>query len=768
MAIGTNPDRFYAPTSRRAPGVAVSPLPDHNEQDHVGRQSRDALARQIYDEYKNGLTARRERDLISEKLLLHIDGSGDFQWADILNGTRVEIPRLISEFRKTENLLRLIVDNAVAHHTTMPLQYLVDSAPDRDAKDKATIDSVWINDLSYQQDFNNLFAEALYLAMPAGFCPVHAYWREDAPHDWHEPVTSGPDEMEPGPDLFQGMIDCWVGNPWATVFDMAATRGSVRWCAYERILPADLIREHFGHIPGVNELQGTTKLPSAAEFQRIARTWLTGGLAIHGNPVISERRSATYRGPDTDSDEVMAIVCRETAPFSDPRWPEGRLQIIAIPGAVDTRMGEGDGTYAMLLADQPLPGHDFSWTNFYSHHRGSDIHGKPWVEDIDQLQVDLNIARSKRWECVIRQMDAPIVVPGGAIDDDLADLDGYSLLEIEPSLAAWRPQVMQWPQSIMLGLDKEIAELRQAIYTGGGYQASSRGEAPGSRMAYRAIVALQQADNTVHGPVNMRFRRSSTDFAQKCHSQMRMYGDIPWLLSNIGDEHAHLAPQYIDNTQMSQRPPKYRLVNSFGTSPEMMAQEVLELVGMRGADGQPFLTTEEGRRKYPNQTLFNTSGDPSAVQKRRARAIAKGITDMAADYRKETGLEENDPAHPWVQQAGMQVFQMAERRFPRLRDDLLHDHLAALSEITQDETADTIARAAAMMRQDLYYQWQMQMAGIPVSGPGGASAGGTGAPVRDGMDPRSIAQEMGGSGQGATLDAVDGGAAATPIAATAR
>ena len=74
----------------------------------------------------------------------------------------------------------------------MPFQFMAKHRPDRRAREKAIIDTVWMNHLSDTQDFNGLTAEALYLAMPAGFCPVHAYWRDD-PYDEHEPVTHGLD-----------------------------------------------------------------------------------------------------------------------------------------------------------------------------------------------------------------------------------------------------------------------------------------------------------------------------------------------------------------------------------------------------------------------------------------------------------------------------------------------------------------------------------------------------------------------------------------------
>src|SRR5690606_4568858 len=394
------------------PEPVVAPRPQDNEFDAEGQRSRQLIARQIVEDHKAALAARFNDDLLREMLTLHVDGTGDFQWASIYEGTRVEIPRFVSEYRKTENILRLIVANAVAHHTTMPIRYFAESTPDRRAREKAMIDTLWINYLAEVQDFNSLFADALYLAMSTGFCPVHAYWRDDATHDWFEPITSGATESRDPFSLAPGMIDCWVGNPFDTVFDRSAKRGSIGWCSYARVLPADLVRRAFDHIPGVANLEGTTKVPSAAELQRIARNWQTTGLGVHGSSVMQERG---------DNEELLTLVCRETAPGWLGRDDPGRLQIVAVPGTVDLRKGEGNAGHALLLVDQPLPGGTFSFENFYSDHRGSDVHGKPWIEPLDQIQVDLNIALSKHWEALNKMLDAPIVAPGGALDDDLVD-----------------------------------------------------------------------------------------------------------------------------------------------------------------------------------------------------------------------------------------------------------------------------------------------------------------------------------------------------------
>jgi hypothetical protein len=123
--------------------------------------------------------------------------------------------------------------------------------------------------------------------------------------------------------------------------------------------------------------------------------------------------------------------------------------------------------------------------------------------------------------------------------------------------------------------------------------------------------------------------------------------------------------------------------------------------------------------------VFDQS-DPNALKKRRARAVASAIHQAALQFREQSAIESVDPADPQVQQAGMEVFQAIEAQYRRLRDDDLQANLDALSGITQDESADPIARFAAEQRQNLYYEWQDQMAatqGAPM-GAGGPGTGG--------------------------------------------
>lgn len=686
----------------------ISPLPNRNQVDGLGLVTRESDAKRIMEDHYRQLRARRQAELIWEKLMLHVDGSGELQWADIFRGERVVVPPSVSEYRQQENLLRVIVSNAVAQHTTAPIRYAVDAAPDRKSRDSALVDTIWANHLAYDQDLNSLFASALTIAMSTGFCPVHAYWRDDVEVDHYEGVGG----RGPAP----GMLDCWVGSPFDTVFNPGATRGNVRWCSYSRLVNADMVRAAY---PNARGLEGTTRAASASTFQRIARQWMNNGLGVHGDPTIHGR----------DGEELLTLICRETAPVGGDG---GRMQLIAVAGNGDHRNG-GSGGHAVMLADQPLPGGDWSWSLFYSDWRGNDIHGKPWIEDLDESQMQLNIGISKEWEMINRISHAPILSPGGAISDDMTYLgDGIPIIEFEPGAANWMPRPLDFHQSIFPALERYIESRRAYIYRIGGYQAASRGEAPGSRMAYRAIVALQQADTSVHGPVNARYRQSGCDFMRRCWKQMKEYGDIPMMVSVLGDEYAHLADSWVSSGDLSNRVPRYRMVQAFGANPEMRAQELTQMVQMRGADGNPILKTDEYRRLYPDPVIFASDTDPAVVQRRRARTVAAKIHEMAIAFRQQTGVQGNSIADPIVLQAGMALFQYAQKLFPPMRDDDFTAHLAALSEITQDETADPIARVVAQQFQNVYFQWQAQMSAgqgapaqlqpaPPEDGPRGAS-----------------------------------------------
>src|SRR5690349_16057720 len=99
-----------------APGLPGNA--EKNQADALGDRTSRERATAVYDAHRKALQSRRRRDLTGEKILLHIEGSGDNQWADLYRGQRVAIPREVSEFRVSEPLLGTIVENQVAYHCT--------------------------------------------------------------------------------------------------------------------------------------------------------------------------------------------------------------------------------------------------------------------------------------------------------------------------------------------------------------------------------------------------------------------------------------------------------------------------------------------------------------------------------------------------------------------------------------------------------------------------------------------------------------------------
>lgn len=697
-----------ATIATEVPGAARTggfPSQASNQADAVGQRSAKELAQRVADTHQRALSARRYRDLTSEKYILHIDGEGDNQWADILRGSRVAIPRQgLSEYRTQENLLRPIVDNAVAYHTAMPFRFATNTRHDRESRERGLIDQAWANHLATEQHLNDLAAQALYMAVAGGFCPLHAYWRDDLSSDPYEPVwATGAEGLQPG------IVDCWVGNPFDTTFNRGAKRGSVQSTIYGRVLPADLVRRAFSaelDRQGVT-LEGTDHLPSASVFQRLARNWYFSSLNSHGTPTI-------LGGEETD-EELIAVLCEEVPPGIDARNPDGRLTLVALQGTADTRSewGRGGGPgEGILLADMPLPARRFSWSLIYSHHRFDDVHGKPWVSDLDDLQVQLNLSRTKRKEYIIRQLNAPTIT-SGPLTEDMAEYDGYTILELEPTQHAFQPRVMEIPVGPLNALNEEIADIRQQMYTIGGYQAASRGESHAGDAAAK-VVALQRADDTIHGPVNRVFRSSITDFMSLCWQLTKDNDDAGHFINIVGDDLAHLVDGYIDKTKLSQHPPTFRLTSLAGATPESHAQQIMTMVTTAGADGMPLMTTEEARKQWPDQNLFGQIEDARSVQRRRAREVAATIRQSASEVRRQSGVQGVSIMDPQVMAAARPLAMLIQQEFPLFPDDDPAAFVETLTEITQDETEDPIARLVAMHHQAQYRQWiqsiQMQQA----------------------------------------------------------
>lgn len=677
-------------------------IPDRNgnQQDALGVVSRESEARRVIEFYDAGQKAARTNLLTAEKYALHIDGEGDGFLADLFYGSRVvQPPAFPGQTRISENALRPVVDNAVAYHTTMPFRFAVEASSDRKAKQRAAIDSALVNHMARKFRWNRAAAQAMYIAMPAGHCPLHAFWRDDLSSEPYEPVGMGaPSGGAPG-SIRRGVTDVMVGDPWATFYNNGARRDSCHGAVYARSLPLEIVKAAFAHVPGVSAMQGSTKEPSASRFQTMSRRWMMAGLGTHGQAAL------TAGGKH---DPLVGLVAREIAPGIQSAWPRGRTTLVALPDDATADMdGQGSRRRAILLHDGPLPAGRFSFVNIYSHQRFDDIRGKPFVADIDDQYTLLNQLLMYRTEYIRRNVK-PAFAHSGAemVVEDTAIFEDNAQMEFDPGSAP--PQFLQY-RIDGATLEAAISDARAAVYTIGGYQAASRGESRAGDSGAK-VVALQRADDTVHGPTNQRFQEDIEDYAVLNHALFVEFGDIPWLIEAVGGDLSHMVEPWIDRGMVSQEPPIVRLVSGFGATLENKAQQMLQFVGTRGADGEPLLTTAAFQKNYPDASMYADVEDVRDVRTRRAKSVNARIRRLAEDIEGQMG-----PQLALQPQVIAMAFRAIEEEFPPLPDDDPVAHYDGLSAIIQDLQESALAREIARYRQSTYYVWLQMLGLVPPS-----------------------------------------------------
>jgi hypothetical protein len=678
----------------------------------------DRLAREIVDAHRQGKEKRRLRDLTAEKYLMHIDGEGDAQWADILDGTRVWVPPAVTGgLRLQHNLLRPLVENAIAYHTAQEYQVLAQAGFGREARDRARVDTIMANSTIQRTKLNTIVAEALFFAAAYGHCPVHSTWREDLRSESYEPIYDfsaqqqtdmlreilGSEALEQIPpemleEIFQlrrGFAEVWCGDPWSTVYNEGAKRSSVQWYSYERTLPITLVHQAFEHLPHAQELQGRTDLPSASRYQRIVRRWVERNLGTHGT-------SGVFGG-GSEGDELIGLVHQEVHPGVLRGWPDGRLTIVALDGASEADAA-ATGTHRgrpVLLHEGPLPGARPSATRFYMSTRGDDVLGKPYVADLDDLQVQLNQLITLEAEFIRRYARPPLLVgPGGLVDDTVTTEDD-AILEVAGD-SGIQPQFMFPPPQGINIFSGAIERTMDQIFRLGGWQAASRGESRAGDAAAK-VVALMKADDTIFGPVNQGIRKSVVELLQTCHALAREYMLLPQDVTTVtGDDLAYLAEPYIDRDQLSPEPPELIVVSGYGATPEHTGQQLLELVGRSGADGQPLMPTEEFWRRYPDHTL--RPPEVSAHQLRRAKTSRVNyLIQKLGDALTEQMQDDAHLALPYAMQRIMQVF-------PPERTDNPQAHIEALDLLVQDPDENDLVRHLARQRQMVFFEILQQQA----------------------------------------------------------
>ncbi len=677
-----------------APQLPGVPSLAKNREGDTGVISTESIVREAVRFHTIGLRNRRRRDLTAEKYALHIDGEGMSQWLDIFDGHRLRMP---IDFRRgpkqQNNQLRPIVDNMVAHLTTKPYQVVAHATADRRSRQASRIDSALINHLIRANHWNALWAQAKFVAAAYGSCPLHAFWREDEWDDEYEAVPGIIDINTGMPiqGVRPGRIDNVLGNPWATVYDGGATRTRRHRQTFERTLPTVLVRQAFQR----PDLEGTDKLSAASFFHRIGQRWESSSQGQHGFSFLSSGESNA---------ELSTLLYDEIAPGIVPEYPNGRLAIYHLQGRQDDVAKRENVSNADLLWIGELPAGTFSSIIVQSHHgRMDDIHGKPFVADLDDDQIELNQLETLYAAWIKRASDPPLVT-SGHVDVGTIDYSGATLLEIEPGTQGAELTYLTPDGQHIPVVGEKIARVLEGMYRKGGWMAASRGESGGSG---KAIIALQTADDSVFGPLSQQTKMEVEEFSQLNWKLFDAFGDVPLTIDLVGDELAHLVEPKIDRTMLSERAPTFQKVSGFGVSPEAEAQQLLNLLNVRDYKGEGVLTAADVKRKWPDQNLFDDAEDPEEVRKRRPRVINRLIENIAEQMLQQYPAP-NQMSHPQAAAVGQQVALLVDQREKAMMDDDLEAHIDALTLLTQDTTEHAVVRLAAQMRQQQYFQWAAQ------------------------------------------------------------
>ena len=655
--------------------------------DPTGNAAREALAKEVIEGHRRGKDSRRQRDLTAEMYLVHIDGEGGSQRADIIDGSRVQVPTsLAGGVWFQYNLERPMTENMVAYHTAQKFQAVARATASNEARDRARLDSIFANDILHTQRANQVVANAMMMAAAFGSCPVHVQWRHDLSLDTYEPVWNPGQGMQ----LRPGYIDLWAGDPWDTFYNDGAKRGSIHWLSYGRVYPLKMVKQAFQHVPGIEKLEGRDDLTSISRFQRIVRYWGNLGQFHHGTAALSE---------GFGGDELIALVCREIAPGVDQQFPQGRLTVIALNGAADTDTARVSGAAgeAFLLHDGPLPGATFSLVPFYAGFRADDVLGKPYIADIDDLQILLNQLVTNEVEFVRRFARPPFKTMVGGVLDTITTEDDAVMEFTDPQILQYSQYL--YPPAQGRGIyDSPIERAMDQMFRIGGWQAASRGESKAGDPAAK-VVALAEADDTVFGPVNQAMRDSLCRVLQIAHKLAKENMTIPWLIQNVsGDDLAYLNEPYIHNNQLSDEPPDYIIVSGFGATPRNQVEQLMGYVQMKGADGMPLMTTEEFWRLNPDQSVRPPEIGARQMKQARALKINETIKQVVRDLQQQFG----EGAAQFIPQAQ----EILGREFPLRRDDPVELHIETLSQLTQDEQEDPMVRQLATARQQQYFAWQ--------------------------------------------------------------
>lgn len=678
----------------------------------LSRSEADALARRIVEDHRKGKAAAFGRMLTAQKYAFHIHGEGDAQWADIVGGRQVQIPkRRDGALRHQDNILRPMVDYWVSYFCGQTFRTVAQHRADRRSRDFARIDTIVANQHIDEQQLNLRTMAAMYMASFNGFGILHSQWRNDVIQTGSETQGSYAKSV-----AYPGFTDVFEGNPFDTIFAPSATRHSIPWISYGRTLPASLVRQAFADVPDIEKVEGSDREPSTNWFQRMIRewTWLWGGTAgAHG--------TSTLTGSG-GSEENIALICREVMPGQYAEFPQGMLAIVGLRGASDTdsRGGQSAGN-PILLHVGPLPGGVLSATLFHALVAGDDVRSKAYVADLDDDQVRLNQAITM-YAAILSQYAYPqLFVPQGTQLLENQTI-GDKIIEYIQNPGSPPPQY-QFPGSgtNFGAILQFIGDIRNSAFRKGGWQASSRGESSGANEPAARAQFLAAQDKMIFAPTALSFRGSLVDLLRKNHALRREYQRLPMLVSSVGDELGYLAEEYIMRESLSPTPPNFQLVSGFGASSEERLSQLNELVVLRGGDGQPILPTKRYWSLHPDQGLRPNEPDAQESRNRRAQAINVYIETVVEEFMEQNQGVQVSGNPQVIAQLSAQVWE----RYPPVWSDgnVLPALVESLDILIQDPSVDPGVRDVAVARQEYLLQWQMQAAG-QMAGAGGQPQGG--------------------------------------------
>ena len=673
----------------------------------------------VVSRYRRGQSKKRFRDLSAEKNMVVADAEGELAWAEVVKGSVVLVPpKAGNSIRWTRNLLRPMLSNFISYFTSIPMRVVAESPPGRKTRDKARVDTLLGNHIVGTQNLNALMAEAMMVAGTYGYCPIHITWRDgwsgEKPYDpLYEPEDMQEAQGAPGAvpetDEEVGHPDIWLGDPWATVWDDAATRRRVHWCIYERTVRLDLVKSVFGDIPEAATLTGSDRLPSTSRYQRIVRHWES----IRNNSTSTTAALQSASSGGDQGEELISVLCEEVAPGVDPEWPEGRMTIVAVSGEATldsyaSGSGGGDATY---LYEGPLPAGRMSIVRVYSLSRWDDVLGKAYLNDLVPLQQQLNQVVTMRGERLARYSFPQLMAQAGTIEEDTSVADPNSIMFVS---GPTYPTFLAPPQG-----NPDYSALQQEIesqmFRIGGWQAASRGESNAGDPAAK-VIALSKADDTIFGPVARDFEDALIEILQTAHALYRENANGAVLAKIGGEDFQYAVQPWIRSKDLSPEPPNYKMTSGFGATPESMAVTLQNMVGMMSADGQPLMTAEEFWDRYPDPSMKPNRPSPVTVRRRRLNAVNAYMEEICAQAEQEYMQQiQQDPKifYDLAEALNKQVYD----RFPIVRTDDAPMCLESLDELVLDTTSSPLCRTVAEMRQAMYFQWQAQQMAQAMGGP---------------------------------------------------